>query len=48
MSIWLIFKMNAPVAILSLLMMAAFYYMITESGKDKKGLAKLFREYFSS
>lgn len=42
-SFWLIFKMNAPVAILSLIMMAFFYYMITEAGNEKKGLAKLFR-----
>lgn len=42
-SFWLIFKMNAPVAILSLVMMALFYYMITETGTDKKGIAKLFR-----
>jgi amino acid transporter len=43
MSVWLMFKMNAPIAIVSLVMMTLFYYTITESGKEKKGLVKLFR-----
>ncbi|MBS0011531.1 MAG: hypothetical protein KFF49_08985 [Bacteroidales bacterium] len=43
MSFWLMFKMNTPYAILSIAMMALFYYMISHTGKEKKGLVKLFR-----
>jgi len=42
LSFWLMFKMNLPYAILSLLIMALFYYMISIYSKDKRGLAKLF------
>jgi hypothetical protein len=43
MSIWLMFKMNLPYAIMSIFLMAIFYYMISHSGREKKGLVKLFR-----
>ena len=42
-SIWLMFKMNAPYAILSIVIMAMIYMMVTSFRKDKKGLEKLFR-----
>lgn len=43
MSFWLMFKMNAPYAIMSLAIMGLFYYMISHTGTEKKGLVKLFR-----
>ncbi len=43
MSIWLMFKMNAPYAFLSLIIMGIIYYMISVNNKEKKGLVKLFR-----
>jgi len=43
MSFWLMFKMNTPYAILSIALMALFYYMISRTGTEKKGLVKLFR-----
>lgn len=42
-SIWLMFKMNMPYAILSLVFMAIIYFMVTSYRKEKKGLEKLFR-----
>jgi solute carrier family 12 sodium/potassium/chloride transporter 2 len=42
-SIWLMFKMNAPYAIFSVVIMSLFYVMVTSFRKDKKGLEKLFR-----
>lgn len=42
-SFWLMFKMNAPYALISIFIMGLFYYMISESGDQQKGLAKLFR-----
>ncbi len=42
-SIWLMFKMNMPYAILSLIIMAMIYFMVTSYRKEKKGLEKLFR-----
>lgn len=43
MSFWLMFKMNTPYAILSIAMMGLFYYMISRTGTERKGLVKLFR-----
>ncbi len=43
MSFWLMFKMDALYAILSIALMALFYYMINKNGTEKKGLVKLFR-----
>ncbi|HCC70295.1 MAG TPA: hypothetical protein DEQ09_03970 [Bacteroidales bacterium] len=43
MSFWLMFKMNTPYAILSIALMALFYYMISRTDTEKKGLVKLFR-----
>ncbi len=43
MSFWLMFKMNTPYAILSIALMGLFYYMISRTGTEKKGLVKLFR-----
>ncbi len=42
-SIWLVFKMNTAYAILSLVIMAIIYFMVTSYRKEKKGLEKLFR-----
>jgi amino acid transporter len=42
-SIWLMFKMNMPYAILSLVIMSMIYFMVTSYRKEKKGLEKLFR-----
>ncbi|HUS87592.1 MAG TPA: hypothetical protein VMW76_10150 [Bacteroidales bacterium] len=43
MSLWLMFKMNMPYAILSIMFMSLFYYMISVTSKEKRGLEKLFR-----
>ncbi len=43
LSIWLIFKMNMPYAILSLVIMSIIYFMVTSYRPEKKGLEKLFR-----
>jgi len=43
MSFWLMFKMNTPYAILSIALMGLFYYMISRTGSERKGLVKLFR-----
>jgi len=40
---WAMFKMNAPYAIVSLIIMSLLYLFITKSNKDKRGLAKLFK-----
>jgi len=42
-SIWLMFKMNMPYAILSLAIMTGIYMMVTSYRQEKKGLEKLFR-----
>ncbi len=42
-SFWLMFKMNAPYAAISLLIMGLIYYMISNTKKEKHGLNKLFR-----
>lgn len=43
LSIWLMFKMNTLYATVSLILMGFFYYMISKTGRERKGLAKLFR-----
>jgi hypothetical protein len=43
LSIWLMFRMNMPYAILSIFIMAIIYYFISENKKEKKGLARLFK-----
>ncbi|MEE4115282.1 MAG: amino acid permease [Marinilabiliaceae bacterium] len=43
LSIWLMFKMNTFYAIVSIILMALFYYMISKTGSGRRGLAKLFR-----
>jgi len=42
-SFWLMFKMNAPYALLSLMIMAGIYAMVSGYKKKEKGLANLFR-----
>ena len=42
-SFWLMFKMNAPYALLSLIIMGGIYIMVSEYNKKEKGLANLFR-----
>ncbi len=43
LSVWIMFQMNMPYAILSLLIMGGIYYGINVSAKENRGLAKLFR-----
>ncbi len=43
LSFWLMFKMNAPYAMVSLLIMGMIYYTISVSKKETKGFGKLFR-----
>ena len=43
LSVWLMFKMNMPYAILSLIIMALIYMWVTSYRKEKKGFEKLFR-----
>ena len=42
-SFWLMFKMNAPYALLSLLIMGGIYAMVSGYKRQEKGLANLFR-----
>ncbi len=42
-SFWLMFKMNAPYALLSLIVMGGIYIMVSSYKKQEKGLANLFR-----
>jgi amino acid transporter len=42
-SFWLMFKMNAPYALLSLIIMGGIYTMVSEYNKKEKGLVNLFR-----
>lgn len=42
-SVWIMFKMNAIYAALSILIMGLIYYIITHYRKEKRGLNKLFR-----
>ena len=41
LSIWLMFKMNLPYAILSLIIMTLIYMWVTSYRKEKKGFEKL-------
>ena len=43
LSFWVMFKMNTPYAILSVLIMVVIYYYIASQKKDKQGLANLFK-----
>lgn len=43
LSIWLMFKMNMPYAILSILIMTIIYYAITKTSEEKQGIGKLFK-----
>ena len=43
LSFWVMFKMNTPYALLSLLIMAGIYYYISSRNKGHKGLANLFK-----
>ncbi len=43
LSFWLMFKMNWPYALLSVLIMGAIYLMITKYRSTKEGLGKLFK-----
>jgi len=42
-SIWLMFKMNAPYAALSVVIMGIIYYVIMTNNEENQGLNKLFR-----
>lgn len=42
-SFWIMFQMNGPYALLSVIIMGLMYYAITKSKKEKRGLNKLFR-----
>jgi solute carrier family 12 sodium/potassium/chloride transporter 2 len=42
-SFWLMFKMNTPIALLSLIILALIYFFITASKKEAGGFGKLFR-----
>lgn len=43
LSIWLMFKMNMPYAVLSLIIMAVIYVLVSANNPDRKGLARLFK-----
>ena len=43
LSFWLMFKMNAPYAIICLIIMGIIYYTISVNKKEAKGFGKLFR-----
>lgn len=42
-SFWLMFKMNAPYALLSLIVMGGIYVMVSSYNRKEKGLVNLFR-----
>lgn len=42
-SFWLMFKMNTPYAIISIIVMGLLYYYVSINRQEKKGLQKLFR-----
>ncbi len=42
-SFWLMFKMNAPYAAISLIIMGLIYYAVMQNNKENQGLNKLFR-----
>ena len=44
LSVWLMFKMNTPYAVLSILLMTAFYYYISRNSGDKREIVSLFRD----
>lgn len=44
LSVWLMFKMNTPYAILSILLMTGFYYYISRNSGDKREIVSLFRD----
>ena len=41
---WLMFKMNTAYAVLSILLMTAFYYYISRNSGDKREIVSLFRD----
>ncbi len=43
LSLWIMFRMNAPYAMVSLIIMGLIYYYITINVKERKGFGKLFR-----
>lgn len=43
LSFWVMFKMNTPYAILSLVIMGIIYYYIASQKRDQQGLANLFK-----
>ncbi len=43
LSIWLMFKMNMPYAILSLMIMAGIYLLVSSYNPHRRGLARLFK-----
>ena len=44
LSIWLMFKMNTPYAILSISIMIGFYYYISKNSSDRREIVSLFRD----
>ena len=44
LSVWLMFKMNTAYAVLSILLMTAFYYYISRNSGDKREIVSLFRD----
>ena len=44
LSVWLMFKMNTPYAILSLALMTSFYYYIGKNSGDRREIVNLFRD----
>ncbi|MFC2128633.1 amino acid permease [Bacteroidota bacterium] len=45
-SLWLMFKMNLPYAIISILIISIIYYFVSTSGKESRGFVNLFRGVF--
>lgn len=43
LSIWLMFRMNLPYAVLALIIMSIIYYLISEAKDGRRGLARLFK-----
>lgn len=43
LSFWLMFKMNTPYALLSIVIMSVLYYYISVNRKEKRGIQKLFK-----
>ncbi len=43
LSFWIMFQMNRPYAVVSLLIMGLIYYLISESKQEGRGFGKLFR-----